>query len=44
MCSEMHDIKDAVYENKLKLDGIVEDYLIQVSLSVYNIYVKQHFN
>lgn len=44
MCSEMHDIKDAVYENKLKLDGIVEDDLIQVSLSVYNIYVKRHFN
>lgn len=32
MCSEMHNIKDAVYENKLKLEGIAEDYQIQVSL------------
>ncbi|KAI2657882.1 Paladin [Labeo rohita] len=31
MCSEMHNIKDAVYENKLKLEGIAEDYQIQGS-------------
>ncbi|XP_056616779.1 phosphatase domain containing paladin 1b isoform X2 [Triplophysa dalaica] len=31
MCSEMHDIKDAVYENKLKLEGMGEDYQIQES-------------
>ncbi|XP_051508181.1 phosphatase domain containing paladin 1b isoform X4 [Myxocyprinus asiaticus] len=31
MCSEMHNIKDAVYENKLKLEGIGEDYKIQGS-------------
>uniref|UniRef100_A0A8C2JVT4 Phosphatase domain containing paladin 1b n=1 Tax=Cyprinus carpio TaxID=7962 RepID=A0A8C2JVT4_CYPCA len=29
MCSEMHNIKDAVFENKLKLEGIGEDYQIQ---------------
>uniref|UniRef100_A0AAR2KNZ8 Paladin n=1 Tax=Pygocentrus nattereri TaxID=42514 RepID=A0AAR2KNZ8_PYGNA len=31
MCSEMHNIKDAIYENKRKLDGIAEDYQIQGS-------------
>uniref|UniRef100_A0A9J7X9Z3 Phosphatase domain containing paladin 1b n=1 Tax=Cyprinus carpio carpio TaxID=630221 RepID=A0A9J7X9Z3_CYPCA len=31
MCSEMHNIKNAVYENKLKLEGIGEDYQIQGS-------------
>lgn len=40
MCSEMHNIKDSVYENKLKLEGMGEDYQIQVSLSIYYIYVK----
>lgn len=30
-CSEMHNIKDAIYENKSKLEGIGEDYQIQVS-------------
>ncbi|XP_016104900.1 paladin-like [Sinocyclocheilus grahami] len=29
MCSEMHSIKDAVYENKLKIEGIGEDDQIQ---------------
>ncbi|KAI4874210.1 hypothetical protein NFI96_030408 [Prochilodus magdalenae] len=31
MCSEMHNIKDAIYESKRKLDGIAEDYQIQGS-------------
>ncbi|XP_076830926.1 phosphatase domain containing paladin 1b isoform X2 [Brachyhypopomus gauderio] len=31
MCSEMHNIKDAMYENKCKLEGIGEDYQIQGS-------------
>lgn len=30
MCSEMHNIKEAIYENKSKLEGIGEDYQIQV--------------
>ncbi|XP_007249572.3 phosphatase domain containing paladin 1b isoform X1 [Astyanax mexicanus] len=31
MCSEMHNIKDAIFENKRKMDGISEDYQIQGS-------------
>ncbi|XP_062851289.1 phosphatase domain containing paladin 1b isoform X2 [Trichomycterus rosablanca] len=31
MCSEMHNIKDAIYENKRKMEGICEDYQIQGS-------------
>ncbi|ROL49615.1 Paladin [Anabarilius grahami] len=31
MCSEMHNIKDAVYENKLKLEGIGKDFQFQGS-------------
>uniref|UniRef100_A0A7N9AV35 Paladin n=1 Tax=Mastacembelus armatus TaxID=205130 RepID=A0A7N9AV35_9TELE len=31
LCSEMHNIKEAIYENKNKLEGIGEDYQIQVS-------------
>ncbi|XP_072311913.1 paladin [Eucyclogobius newberryi] len=31
LCSEMHDIKEAAYENKSKLEGIGEDYRIQGS-------------
>lgn len=27
----MHNIKEAIYENKSKLEGIGEDYQIQVS-------------
>ncbi|NXQ98421.1 PALD protein, partial [Sagittarius serpentarius] len=30
-CSEMHDMKDAIYEYKKKLEGIGEDYQIQGS-------------
>ncbi|NXE68616.1 PALD protein, partial [Calcarius ornatus] len=30
-CSEMHDMKEAIYENKKKLEGIGEDYQIQGS-------------
>uniref|UniRef100_A0A672ICX3 Paladin n=1 Tax=Salarias fasciatus TaxID=181472 RepID=A0A672ICX3_SALFA len=30
LCSEMHNIKEAIYENKSKLEGIGEDYQIQV--------------
>uniref|UniRef100_A0A8C1JNP5 Phosphatase domain containing paladin 1a n=1 Tax=Cyprinus carpio TaxID=7962 RepID=A0A8C1JNP5_CYPCA len=33
LCSEMHDIREAIYENKQKLEGIGEDYQIQVSIS-----------
>lgn len=33
LCSEMHNIKDAIYENKSKLEGIGEDYQIQVTLT-----------
>lgn len=29
-CSEMHDMKEAIYESKKKLEGIGEDYQIQV--------------
>nr|XP_028585398.1 paladin isoform X1 [Podarcis muralis]XP_028585399.1 paladin isoform X1 [Podarcis muralis]XP_028585400.1 paladin isoform X1 [Podarcis muralis] len=29
LCSEMHDMKEAIYENKKKLEGIGEDYRIQ---------------
>lgn len=29
-CSEMHDMKEAIYEYKKKLEGIGEDYQIQV--------------
>ncbi|XP_029464910.1 paladin isoform X2 [Rhinatrema bivittatum] len=29
LCSEMHDIKEAIYEYKKKLEGIGEDYQIQ---------------
>ncbi|XP_013862429.1 paladin [Austrofundulus limnaeus] len=31
MCSEMHNIKEEIYENKSKLEGIGEDYQIQGS-------------
>ncbi|CAM4712469.1 unnamed protein product [Leuciscus chuanchicus] len=31
LCSEMHDIREAIYENKHKLEGIGEDYQIQGS-------------
>ncbi|KAA8581460.1 hypothetical protein FQN60_003041 [Etheostoma spectabile] len=31
LCSEMHNIKAAIYENKSKLEGIGEDYQIQGS-------------
>nr|XP_005991456.1 PREDICTED: paladin [Latimeria chalumnae] len=30
LCSEMHDIKEAIYDYKKKLEGIGEDYQIQV--------------
>ncbi|XP_061612493.1 paladin isoform X2 [Phyllopteryx taeniolatus] len=29
LCAEMHNIKDAIYENKSKLEGIGDDYQIQ---------------
>lgn len=32
-CSEMHDMKEAIYEYKKKLEGIGEDYQIQVRSS-----------
>lgn len=35
LCSEMHNIKAAIYENKSKLEGIGEDYQIQVSDDAY---------
>lgn len=31
LCSEMHNIKEAIYENKSKLEGIGDDYQIQGS-------------
>ncbi|XP_030195539.1 paladin isoform X2 [Gadus morhua] len=31
LCSEMHNIKEAIYENKSKLEGLGEDYQIQGS-------------
>ncbi|KAG9345943.1 hypothetical protein JZ751_007758, partial [Albula glossodonta] len=37
LCAEMHDIKEAIYENKKKLEGIGEDYQIQGSST------KQYF-
>lgn len=30
----MHNMKEAIYENKTKLEGIGEDYQIQVSNDV----------
>ncbi|KAI1886847.1 hypothetical protein AGOR_G00200010 [Albula goreensis] len=38
LCAEMHDIKEAIYENKKKLEGIGEDYQIQQGSST-----KQYF-
>jgi hypothetical protein len=32
LCSEMHNIKEAMYENKKKLEAIGDDYQIQVGL------------
>ncbi|RXM34273.1 Paladin [Acipenser ruthenus] len=34
LCSEMHDIKEAIYENKKKLEGIGEDYRVQVDSAI----------
>uniref|UniRef100_A0AAY3ZXC0 Paladin n=1 Tax=Denticeps clupeoides TaxID=299321 RepID=A0AAY3ZXC0_9TELE len=34
ICSDMHDIKEAIYENKKKLEGIGEDYQFQVGDAV----------
>lgn len=31
----MHDIKEAIYENKSKLEGIGEDYQIQVCEKIF---------
>ncbi|XP_056153312.1 paladin isoform X2 [Lampris incognitus] len=31
LCSEMHNIREAIYENKSKLEGLGEDYQIQGS-------------
>lgn len=31
----MHNIKDAIYENKRKIEGICEDYQVQVIKSYY---------
>ena len=33
LCSEMHNIREAIYENKKKLEGIGEDYQFQVRTS-----------
>lgn len=38
-CSEMHDIKEAIYENKSKLEGIGEDYQIQVCDNICSLVV-----
>lgn len=35
LCSEMHDIKEAIYENKSKMEGIGEDYQIQVCDNIF---------
>lgn len=35
LCSEMHDIREAIYENKRKLEGIGEDYQIQVRTCIH---------
>ncbi|MGH0123498.1 UNVERIFIED_CONTAM: hypothetical protein FKN15_012267 [Acipenser sinensis] len=50
LCSEMHDIKEAIYENKKKLEGIGEDYRVQLydfaqlNENVYYIYNDiEHF-
>ena len=43
----MHNIKEAIYENKSKLEGLGEDYQIQVGERRKNINVtffpKSHF-
>ncbi|XP_047668125.1 phosphatase domain containing paladin 1b isoform X2 [Tachysurus fulvidraco] len=31
MCSEMHNVKDAIYENKRKMEAVFEDYQIKGS-------------
>lgn len=31
MCSELHNVKDAIYENKRKMEAVCEDFQIQVS-------------
>ena len=38
----MHDIKEAIYENKSKLEGIGEDYQIQVSNDRFSVLSWQH--
>ncbi|KAK1881035.1 Paladin [Dissostichus eleginoides] len=53
LCSEMHNIKEAIYENKSKLEGIGEDYQIQGSkpcrawsyfyLIVFNAYLHEQY-
>uniref|UniRef100_A0A8K9XYA1 Phosphatase domain containing paladin 1a n=1 Tax=Oncorhynchus mykiss TaxID=8022 RepID=A0A8K9XYA1_ONCMY len=34
LCSEMHNMKEAMYENKKKLEAIGDDYHIQVDISI----------
>lgn len=44
LCSEMHNIKEAIYENKSKLEGIGEDYQIQVSDDVFCFFFLLHIS
>lgn len=39
MCSEMHNIKDAIYENKRKMEAMCEDYQIQVCICFQKLYI-----
>uniref|UniRef100_A0AAY3ZU93 Paladin n=1 Tax=Denticeps clupeoides TaxID=299321 RepID=A0AAY3ZU93_9TELE len=43
ICSDMHDIKEAIYENKKKLEGIGEDYQFQVGDAVECLSLELYF-
>ncbi|CAB1343967.1 unnamed protein product [Coregonus sp. 'balchen'] len=49
LCSEMHNIKEAIYENKKKLEAIGDDYQIQsleryFYLIVFNAYLHEQYS
>uniref|UniRef100_A0AAY3ZXC5 Paladin n=1 Tax=Denticeps clupeoides TaxID=299321 RepID=A0AAY3ZXC5_9TELE len=44
ICSDMHDIKEAIYENKKKLEGIGEDYQFQVGDALHGVRVQAIFS
>uniref|UniRef100_A0A8K9VA46 Phosphatase domain containing paladin 1a n=1 Tax=Oncorhynchus mykiss TaxID=8022 RepID=A0A8K9VA46_ONCMY len=53
LCSEMHNMKEAMYENKKKLEAIGDDYHIQVAIQsleryfyliVFNAYLHEQYS